>query len=335
MLSCFSIREPQGPKEQPGRFQLADHSIDDRKRLKAGELWPPQPRIRSLTRRRWALTGLVLTIALMLCLVSAGAIFCGATLHVSRKLGPAPEGAATVSIAAQDGARLSAWWMKPSQSNGNCVIVLHGIGDSRVGSAGFAPMFLNQGYAVLLPDSRAHGASGGQFVTYGLLEKYDVIRWAHWMRGAGCGKTYGLGESLGASILIQAAAVAPVFAAIVAECPFADIRESAEYRMRRMFSVPPIAAKLAVANGLLYARLVDGLHFREVSPLQSIAQASTPILLIHGLNDTRTPPYNSERLARANPNDPLWLVPNALHTGASAAAPEEFRRRVFGWFGEH
>jgi dipeptidyl aminopeptidase/acylaminoacyl peptidase len=288
-----------------------------------------------LTRKGWALTGAAITIALILFFVCAGAIFCGATLHVSRKPGPAPNGAAAVAIAAQDGAKLSAWWMEPAQPNGNCVIVLHGIGDSRVGSAGFAPMFLTQGYAVLLPDSRAHGASGGQFVTYGLLERYDVIGWADWMHAAGCRKIYGLGESLGTSILIQAAAVEPAFAAMVAESPFADIKESAEYRMRRMFSLPSFLANLAVANGMLYARFADGLDFRKVSPLQSIAQTTTPILLIHGLSDTRTPPYNSERLARANSNDPLWLVPNALHTGASAAAPKEFRRRVLSWFAEH
>ena len=101
--------------------------------------------------------------------------------------------------------------------------MLHGIVDSRAGSIGFAPMFLNEGYAVLLPDSRAHGASEGQFVTYGLLEKYDVIAWADWMKGTGCHSLYGFGESLGASILIQAAAVKPAFAAIVAESPYADL----------------------------------------------------------------------------------------------------------------
>ena len=199
-----------------------------------------------------------------------------------------------------------------------------------------APMFLDQGYAVLLPDSRAHGASGGQFVTYGLVERYDVIRWAHWiMRAAGCRKLYGLGESLGASILIEAAGIEPAFAAIVAECPYAGIRESAEYRLRRMFRIPSFAAKIAVANGMLYARFVDGLDFREVSPIRAIARTSTPILLIHGLSDGRTPPYNSERLARANSKDSLWLVRNALHTGASATAPQEFRRRVLSWFANH
>jgi dipeptidyl aminopeptidase/acylaminoacyl peptidase len=77
------------------------------------------------------------------------------------------------------------------------------------------------------------------------------------------------------------------------------------------------------------------LDFQQVSPIRSIARASSPILLIHGLNDFRTPSSNSEKLASANPRDPLWLVPNALHTGAAEAAPEEFRRRVLGWFTEH
>jgi uncharacterized protein len=268
-----------------------------------------------------------------------GAIFCGMTLYVPRSLGPPPPNAITVAVVAQDKVNLSAWWLQPSMPNGSCVVVLHGIADSRVSTVGFAPMFLDQGYAVLLPDSRAHGASEGRFVTYGLLEKYDVIAWANWMKRAGCRNLYGLGESLGASILIEAAAVQPVFAAIVAECPYADLRETAEYRVRQMLRIPAFvafpAAKIAVSSGMLYASWVYGLNFRQVLPIRSIAHAVSPILLIHGLKDFRTPPSNSVRLASANPLDPLWLVPNALQTGAAAAEPEEFRRRVLGWFGGH
>jgi fermentation-respiration switch protein FrsA (DUF1100 family) len=195
-------------------------------------------------------------------------------------------------------------------------------------------------YSVLVPDSRAHGASGGEFVTYGLLEQYDVIAWASWMNDSGCRNLYALGESLGASILIQAAAVQPVFAAIVAECPFADLRRTAEFRVRRMIGGIPAplaipAAKVAVYSGEFYANWAYGLDLQQVSPVKAIARASTPILLIHGLGDFRTPPSNSEELARANSCDTLWLVPNALHTGASAAAPEEFCRRVLAWFAEH
>jgi dipeptidyl aminopeptidase/acylaminoacyl peptidase len=139
--------------------------------------------------------------------------------------------------------------------------------------------------------------------------------------------------------LIQAAAVEPMFAAIVAECPYADLREIAEYRMRQFVKLPRFmaapVAKVVVASGMLYANFVEGLDFRQVSPVKSIARTSTPILLIHGLDDFRTPPSQSQKLAAANPGDPLWLVPKANHTGASAAAPDEFRRRVMSWFARY
>ena len=283
-----------------------------------------------------AVTAVVVAIPLGFCLM--GAVFCHETLHVSRQPSLAPPNALTVSVAGSDHAKLSAWWFTAAKPNGNCVVVLHGIKDSRASSLRYAPMFLNEGYDVLLPDSRAHGASEGQFVTYGLLEKYDVLTWAEWMKRAGCGKLFGLGESLGASILIQAAAVQPAFSAIVAECPFADLRGAAEFRLRRMMRIPRLlAAPAAVAivnSGEVYARWVDGLNLEEVSPVRVIGRESTPILLIHGLSDSRTPFSDSQQLAAANPRNALWLVPNARHTGAAEAAPEEFRTRVLGWFAD-
>ena len=144
-----------------------------------------------------------------------------------------------------------------------------------------------------------------------------------------------LGESLGASILIQAAAVEPVFTAIVAECPYADLREMAEYRVRQFLRLPRFiavpATKIVVTIGMLYAGMVDGLNFRQVSPVKSIVRTATPILLIHGLDDSRTPSSQSQKLAAANPRNVLCLVPNANQTGALAAAPDEVRRRVSSW----
>jgi hypothetical protein len=285
--------------------------------------------------RRLSILALSLLIGGILLWVLGAALFCQMTLGKHPKTSSPPPGAETVVVRAPDGAQLSAWWLKSPKPAGNCVAVLHGIADFRSSAVGFAPMFLNEGYSVLVPDSRAHGASGGDFVTYGLLEKYDVIAWAGWMKRAGCRNLYALGESLGASILIESAGVQPVFSAIVAECPYADLREVAEYRVQQMGHMPGFVAKLIVGSTMIYANWVDGFDLRQVSPLASIAHTSTPILLIHGFRDSRTPPYNSERLARANPRAALWLVPNADHTGASSAEPLEFRRRVLEWFAEH
>lgn len=284
----------------------------------------------------------------LLLLTGASAVFCEATLYVPRRLPPDPPPAAiypgavwkTVGIRASDGAALEAWFVTPnSKPSGRCVAVLHGIADSRLGSVGFAPMFLAAGYSVLLPDSRAHGRSGGRFVTYGLLEKRDVLEWARWMRGEGCAETYGLGESLGASILIQASAIEPAFRAVVAECPFADLKAAGESRLQKMLPLPvwlaePLA-RVIVASGMIYARLYYKLDFEEVSPTAAMARTKTPILLIHGIEDSRTPCWHSQRLAQANSRAVLWLVPHADHTSASSTDPAGFRSRVLAWFAQH
>lgn len=282
--------------------------------------------------------------ATLVVLTVASAIFCEATLHVPR---PPREptipittypGAVwrLVTIRARDHAVMEAWFVGPGdRGNKRCVLVLHGIADSRTGAAGFATMFLSQGYSVLLPDSRAHGRSGGEFVTYGLLEKYDVLGWTHWLRGEGCRDIYGLGESLGASILIQASALGPDFRAVVAECPYADLRAIAEYRIRQVLRLPGPIAKLIVRGSMMYARWRYGLDFAQVELTSAMSASTTPILLIHGLNDTRTPPWHSQKLVRANPKAVLWLVPNADHVAASTADPGGFRARVLGWFAQH
>ena len=95
-----------------------------------------------------------------------------------------------VSIAAADNAALKAWFVQPQNDNGKAVIILHGVTPNRSDSTGFSEMFLNQGYSVLLPDSREHGDSGGTIATYGVLEKDDVRRWVQWVRGRSPGCTY-------------------------------------------------------------------------------------------------------------------------------------------------
>ena len=282
------------------------------------------------------------------CFIAVLEIVCQFTLHVPRRVPAIPADlqfrhpAASWqvnSIRAFDGVRLDSWFVRPAVRNGNCVMVLHGIGDSRQGSAGYAPMFLDAGYSVLLPDSRAHGSSGGELVTYGLLEKSDVLSWAHWLREQDCKTLYALGESLGGSVLIQAAALGTDFRAVVAESPFADLPAIAEFRVRQILRLPPLLQSVIppplVQSSMTYAEFRYGIDLRQVLPIESIRRTATLILLIHGLRDSRTPYWHSQALARANASSVLWLVPDAEHTAAYSAAPAEFRRRVLGWFAEH
>ncbi len=181
----------------------------------------------------------------LLCVSSA--IFGEAMMRLPRhtsSVGALPSAAgvpaATVTVRSFDRAVLEAWFLAPPKTPCRCVLLLHGIGDSRSGAVGFAPMFLHAGYAVLVPDGRGHGRSGGQVVTYGLLEKYDILAWTAWLRKRGCRELYGLGESLGGAVLIEASALRPQFRSIVAECSYAHLRSVAKYRVQHFSGLPAL-----------------------------------------------------------------------------------------------
>jgi dipeptidyl aminopeptidase/acylaminoacyl peptidase len=279
----------------------------------------------------------LLGIALIIVWLCAGAVFCEMSMRTHRASAPSPGSGkgSSVAIRAHDGSVLRGTFIRAGQA-ANCVVVLHGITDSSEGALGFSSMFLDAGYSVLAPDSRAHGFSEGTLVTFGLLEATDLLGWAAWLQKQGCTRLFGLGESLGASTLIQAAARKPVFAAIVSECSFRDLPSIAEYRLVRAAGGPQwlgrILAKAVVASGLVYARVRYGLDLQAASPVQSAKRLRTPLLLIHGLNDLNTPPSHSRAIAEANPAAATWFVPAAGHTGASSQEPAMFRRRVLDWF---
>lgn len=232
----------------------------------------------------------------------------------------------------EDGTALTAWWLSPKQANGRAVMACHGVADSAFGAMGYALLFLRNGYSVLVPNGRGHGDSAG-YVTYGVLESRDTLRWLKWMKAQGVSTAFGFGESLGASVLIESLAEGADFRAVVAECAYSSFEAVAEERVAQ--HVPSAAAVVLVKEGILYTRLRYGVDLGNARPETAIRHAHVPILLIHGLADRETSPQNSERLLRANPRTAqLWLVPGAKHTGAYGATPREFERRVLEWFAQ-
>jgi uncharacterized protein len=249
-----------------------------------------------------------------------------------------------VSINAADGAILRGRSIRPVHGNGDVVILLHGHGDNRSGMLSYADLMLRHGYAVLLPDARAHGLSGGELATYGIKEADDLRLWFDWLtqtEAPGC--IYGLGESMGAAQLLNSLKSEPGFCAVVAESGFASFREASYDRLGAKLHALDWAGRTllrpAVEAGFLYARWKDGVDLEQASPEDAVAESSVPVLLIHGLKDVSLPPRHSEMiLARSvarGSTVALWEPVNAGHTEAASVEPQEFERRVIGWFESH
>jgi|SRR5208282_4146893 len=283
----------------------------------------------------------------------AGVVLTEATLHPGRRLQSSVDEMyaremvrrqdselTNIAIAAQDGTTLRAWSIRPNHDNGNAVVLLHGLGDNRFGMTGYAELLLSRGFSVLMPDARAHGTSGGGLATFGLLESEDIHRWLDWLgqnEHPDC--IFGLGESMGAALLLQSLRSETRFCAVAAESPFASFREIGYDRIGQFFHTGPWLGRTAlrpiIEFAFAYSRWKYKLDFKQVSPENAVAATKVPVFLIHGQNDSNIPVRHSRLIAGRNPAVPLWEVPNTDHCGAVGTNPVEFDEKLIRWFDSH
>jgi uncharacterized protein len=302
-----------------------------------------------LRTRRSRYAFLALTLYLTFCTI-AGIYLADATLHPPRRPLTQEEVSAVrhslaadlsdVSITTPDNVILRAWIIHPHHPNGNSVLLLHGLGDNRIGMTGYAQLLLAHGFTVLLPDARAHGESGGPLATYGLLERNDIHQWFDFLNAQNhphC--IFALGESMGAAQLLQSLDTRPSFCAVAAESSFANFREIAYDRMGQPFNLGPWFGRTLfrplVEVAFLRARWKYHLNMQEISPENSAAATTVPVLLIHGQIDSNIPLRHSRRIHARAPHTQLWEVPGADHCGALTIAPQEFEQRLLALFAPH
>jgi pimeloyl-ACP methyl ester carboxylesterase len=203
------------------------------------------------------------------------------------------------------GVTLRGWRCGTKAPSRGTIVYLHGIADNRNSATGVIDRFTARGFQVIAYDSRAHGQSGGDACTYGVFEQRDLQRV---IDAVGGGRVVLIGTSLGAAVALQAAAEDPRIAAVIAAETFSDLRTVARERAPFVFTRGSIdrAFKLAEQEG--------GFSVDAASPLAAAPRITSPVLLIHGAADSKTPPSHSQRVfdALTGPKR-LILVPGAGH----------------------
>lgn len=243
------------------------------------------------------------------------------------------------NVQVTDGVTLKGWKVRPLAPNGDWVLLYHGVSDNRTGDLGHAELLLRHGYCVLMMDSRDHGESGGDMATYGWKERYDTVAIADALYASEKVRhLYALGVSMGGAIALQSAAVEPRIEAVVAEAPFANLREvgydyaglhAGSWLGKTLFRPAPMMAMHSIEKE-------GGFRPEDVSPEKAVAARAFPVLLICGSRDSTIPCRHAQRIYKAaiGPKE-LWEVRGAGHAAALGQAPAEYERRTIGLLEKH
>jgi fermentation-respiration switch protein FrsA (DUF1100 family) len=229
-----------------------------------------------------------------------------------------------VTLRTSDDLRLAAWYV-PSQ-NGAAIISFA----TRKGKLSHARLLARHGYGVLLLDARGYDGSDGDPNLFGWGTTKDIdaaVAWLQQRADVQTGRIGGIGFSVGGEVMLEAAASDTALRAVVSEgAGERSIRESLIRGPRGWFALPAAAVQTA-AVAVLSGELPPP-SLMDVTP----RIAPRPMLLIYagrGVGGEELQPHYYE-VARQPKG--MWRIPEAGHTGGLSARPEEYERRVVGFF---
>ncbi|MBQ8834921.1 MAG: alpha/beta hydrolase [Oscillospiraceae bacterium] len=166
--------------------------------------------------------------------------------------------------------------------------------------SGGSELSFQLGHNLLLIDQRAHGKSQGRTITFGILERQDVLRWVEYAvhRFGPETKITLYGVSMGASTVLMASELdlPKNVKAIVADCPYSSPMEIILHVARRM-PIPNFLVRPFVTLG---AWIYGGFDIHETDAARAVKNARVPILIIHGEADGFVPCEMSD-IVSANP----------------------------------
>ena len=232
----------------------------------------------------------------------------------------------------QNGLTLHGWFVPAPQRRGT-IVLLHGIRGNRLQMLDRVRFLNRAGYSALLYDSRAHGESGGDAVTFGRLESEDCRTAVKLARTLGGSDRVGvIGFSLGGAAALLAEPPLDVDA-IVAESVYPSVDRAIANRLQlRMGPAGPMFAPFLLS--MFPIRL--GFSASQLRPIDHVRSLPTPKLFIFGSEDRDTTLQESLEMfeAAAQPKQ-MWAIQGAGHVDSYTFAGADYERRVLEFLNKY
>lgn len=225
-----------------------------------------------------------------------------------------------ISIKAKDGIKLNGYYFASEKPSDKIVICCHGYTSKGLSDfAALSQFYHNLGFDCMILDLRAHGESEGDYVGFGILDRFDCLEWIKYINKRFDNKKKILlhGISMGAATVLMTSGFDELpenVKGIVSDCAFTSPYDVFAHILKRDYKLPPFP--IMNINDKM-CREKAGYGFQDYSTLTALKNTKCPVLFIHGEEDNFVPTWMSEKnYQTCNTQKKLLMVKNAGH-GAS------------------
>lgn len=236
-----------------------------------------------------------------------------------------------VEVTAYDGINLIGH-LRRCENEKRLIIAMHGWRSSWTADFGAVSDFWHaNGCSVLYAEQRGQGESGGEYMGFGLTERYDCLEWVKWANENGYAEIpiYLGGISMGAATVLMAAGLElpENVHGIMADCgytsPYAIWRHVVEENLHMPFG----GINSAVADDICKKKIQMGT--KDYSSIEAMRECRVPVLFIHGTDDHFVPiemTYENYKVCTAPKR--LLVVPGAEHGMSYLVDKEAYEKAV-------
>lgn len=246
-------------------------------------------------------------------------------------------GCEEVVITAFDGISLVGHWQS-CESPKRVIVAMHGWRSSWTSDFGvIADFYRKQDCCVLYAEQRGQGESGGDYMGFGLLERYDCLSWVRWVNERTGGKlpVYLGGVSMGATTVLMATGLdlPSNVCGVVADCgftsPYAIWKHVSEKNLHL-----PYGPRSKVVDDICRKRINFGA--KDYSCADALAVCKVPVLFVHGTDDRFVPvEMTYENYKACASSKRLLIVPGAEHAMSYLVEQQRYEQAVIDFWSEY
>lgn len=212
------------------------------------------------------------------------------------------------------------------------VIAMHGWRSSWHKDFGLISDFLhNSGCNVLYVEQRGQGESGGEFISFGLTERYDCISWIEWLNDNGFSQKpiYLYGISMGSATVLMASGfnLPQNVHGIIADCGYSSPKGIWKHVLNKNLRIPYLAVRQKAINDTFKkATKSDDINY---SCTDALKQCKVPVIFIHGTDDKFVPiemTYDNYKACASVKR--LLVVPGAGHVMSYYTNPLDYEKAL-------